>query len=189
MTSSGQHGNNPGDKEHLSFGDSQNLELEPWQDLPTVNSAATDYDILSPEEEARLHCLVAANPQSPPHVLAALARKAAASLLVRIAENPRTPGQTLCELSAHKEALVRAAVAENHNTPESALWRLVRDENPDVRYVLSENYHLPFDMLDLLAHDDNPYVAFRARKTLCRLLPQEVLEGNFSARGPRAASQ
>lgn len=134
---------------------------------------------LPPADATKIPWLVAVNPQTPPAVLAALAREAATSLLERIAENPRTAPDTLSDLAMHREAEVRAAVAENQNTPEDSLWRLVRDESPDVRYVLAENYHLPIDILELLARDDNPYVAFRARKTLNRLMPAGLVEGSF----------
>ncbi len=134
---------------------------------------------MSAEEQTRLRRLVATNPNTPPRVLAALAREAAACVLEKIAENPRTPPEALAELALHPETDVRAAVAENPRTSEETLWRLVRDENPDVRYVLAENYHLPPDMLELLAQDDNPYVSFRARKTLTRLISGEITEGRF----------
>jgi hypothetical protein len=127
----------------------------------------------------RVKWLVAGNPQTPPRLLALLARDAITTLLQRIAENPRTPAVTLAELASHSESDVRAAVAENANTPEDGLWRLVLDESPDVRFSLAESYHLSQEMLDLLAEDDNPYVAFRAKQTLSRLNPIDPLEQSF----------
>jgi hypothetical protein len=132
------------------------------------------------QDDARLHWLVAANPQTPATVLVDLAQNANTRLLARIAENQHAPASLLSELARHPDPEVRAAVAENISTPEDSLWRLVRDESPDVRYVLAENYWLPMDMLDLLAQDDNPYVSFRARKTGSRLSSAEIVERTFA---------
>lgn len=131
-------------------------------------------------ELERIKWLVAGNPNSPPRLLALLAKGAVTGLLQKIAENPRTPAITLAELASHCESDVRAAVAENTNTPEDGLWRLILDESPDVRFSLAENYHLSLEMLYLLAEDDNPYVSFRARKTLSRMAPSAPIEGAFS---------
>lgn len=149
----------------------------------SIDNHSSSIEKSSPEsanhELERIKWLVAGNPNSPPRLLALLAKGAVTGLLQKIAENPRTPAITLAELASHCESDVRAAVAENTNTPEEGLWRLILDECPDVRFSLAENYHLSLEMLDLLTEDDNPYVSFRARKTLSRMAPSPPIEGTF----------
>ncbi|HEY9869690.1 MAG TPA: hypothetical protein V6D08_11035 [Candidatus Obscuribacterales bacterium] len=134
------------------------------------------------ESTARLHMRMASRSDTPPHVLAALARAEAVSVLERVAENPRTPVDVLEQLARHESAAVRAAVSENENVPGRTLLTLSADEDPDVRFKMAENPRLSPLILRQLAADDNPFVAFRAQKTLLRIKPADVVEMNAPRR-------
>lgn len=161
-----------------ALSDLQSLSLRM---LENCSRSATAEEFAVYEETERIRLLMAANPQTPPDVLTALADGAQARLLRKIAEHPRTPASTLAKLARHPDMDVRAAVAENLNTPIELLWLLVDDESPDVRYTLSESYHLPPEMLNVLAQDENPFVAYRAKQTLMRVRGAEVIEVPFLA--------
>jgi hypothetical protein len=146
---------------------------------------------LSEETEAhfhRFHELLSRDDRTPARLLAVLARQASARSLERIAENAQTCPQTLRELAVHPSADVRIAVAENPNCPDDIKHTLAYDENPDVRYALAENFQMPVEILNLLTDDGNPYVAFRAQKTLQRIIAPNCevrtinVAGGFSRR-------
>lgn len=118
-------------------------------------------------EEIRLQ--IASNPDTPPAVLAYLARTASEKVLERIAENPRTPVNVLEVLAESPYARVRVAVAENADTPLEVLAKLVDDEHVDVRYAMAENPSMPASVLVKLVADANPYISARASATLSRL--------------------
>jgi hypothetical protein len=130
-------------------------------------------------EEMRTKLAMAVNPNTPSKVLAELAESSPDCVLERIAENPRASSETLSRLAAHCCAAVRAAVAENTNTLLDVLLELVQDESVDVRYSIAENHSMPFGILESLIDDENPYVSMRARKTLARLVENNVRRGKF----------
>ena len=130
-------------------------------------------------EEMRTKFAMAVNPNTPAKVLQDLADTAPDCVLERIAENPRCSPETLSKLAAHCCAAVRVAVAENTNTVLDVLLTLVQDESVDVRYSIAENHSMPFGILESLVDDDNPYVSMRARKTLARLVENNVRRGRF----------
>ena len=130
-------------------------------------------------EEMRTKFAMAVNPNTPAKVLADLAETAPDSVLERIAENPRASAETLSRLATHCCAAVRVAVAENTNTVLDVLLTLVQDESVDVRYSIAENHSMPFGILESLVDDENPYVSMRARKTLSRLVENNVKRGRF----------
>jgi len=132
-------------------------------------------------EEMRTKFAMAVNPNTPAKVLAELAETAPDCVLERIAENPRCSADTLSRLAAHCSASVRVAVAENTNTVLDVLLGLVQDECVDVRYSIAENHSMPFGILESLVDDENPYVSMRARKTLSRLVENNVRRGNFKS--------
>jgi hypothetical protein len=131
------------------------------------------------EPTGRVHMRMASRCDTPPHVLAALARAEAISILERVAENPRTPVDVLEQLARHESAAVRAAVSENDNAPLPTLLALAADEDPDVRFRMAENPRLPPLILRQLAADDNPFVAFRAQQTILRIEPTDDVEVNM----------
>jgi HEAT repeat protein len=130
-------------------------------------------------EEMRTKLAMAVNPNTPSKVLSDLAETAPECILERIAENPRASADTLSRLAAHCCAAVRVAVAENTNTVLDVLLELVQDESVDVRYSIAENHSMPFGILESLIDDENPYVSMRARKTLARLVENNVRHGRF----------
>ncbi len=124
------------------------------------------------DEAARIRWLLAINPNTPPPVLDHLSKYDQAHLLERIAENPRTHVTTLVKLSSHPEPQVRASCAENTNISIKTVWRLARDSSADVRLRLAESYTIPLAVLRVLSEDENPYVAYRAQRTMRRLLEE-----------------
>ena len=130
-------------------------------------------------EEMRTKLAMAVNPNTPAKVLADLADTAPDIVLERIAENPRASAETLSKLATHCCAQVRAAVAENTNTLLDVLLGLVQDESVDVRYSIAENHGMPFGILESLVDDENPYVSMRARRTLTRLVENNVRRARF----------
>jgi len=62
---------------------------------------------------------------------------------------------------------------------KEVIWMLIEDPNPDVRFALAENYNIDEKMLEALTKDENPYVCHRARKTLSRLRPAQVVDQDF----------
>jgi hypothetical protein len=112
---------------------------------------------------------IAVNPETPVHVLNALAYHRMVEVLERVAENRNTPPEVLAKLAQHYSAAVRAAVADNPNVPEQVLWLLAGDESVDVRYQIAENGNLPRMIIESLTKDDNAYVAYRAMMTIKRL--------------------
>lgn len=130
-------------------------------------------------EEMRTKLAMAVNPNTPAKVLAELADTAPECVLERIAENPRASADVLSKLAQHCCSTVRVAVAENTNTVLDVLLGLVQDESVDVRYSIAENHSMPFGILEALTDDENPYVSMRARKTLSRLVENNVRRGRF----------
>lgn len=130
-------------------------------------------------EEMRTKFAMAVNPNTPAKVLADLAETAPDRILERIAENPRASAETLSKLATHGCTAVRVAVAENTNTVLDVLLTLVQDDSVDVRYSIAENHSMPFGILESLVDDENPYVSMRARKTLSRLVENNVKRGRF----------
>ncbi len=131
-------------------------------------------------EEMRTKFAMAVNPNTPAKVLAELCNTAPDWILERIAENPRASAEILSTLASHCCAAVRVAVAENTNTVLDVLLELCQDESVDVRYSIAENHSMPFGILESLIDDENPYVSMRARKTLSRLVENNVRRGKFN---------
>jgi hypothetical protein len=130
-------------------------------------------------EEMRTKFAMAVNPNTPAKVLAELCETAPDCIIERIAENPRLSVEMLSKLATHCSAAVRVAVAENTNTLLDVLLALCQDESVDVRYSIAENHSMPFGILESLVDDENPYVSMRARKTLARLVENNVHRGRF----------
>ncbi|HEY9790178.1 MAG TPA: hypothetical protein V6D22_07260 [Candidatus Obscuribacterales bacterium] len=137
-------------------------------------------DVLDDNEFRQIRRIIASNPNTPPAVLAYLAKNSDADILERIAENPRTPLNTLERLARSSSPVVRAAVAENINVSPDILTILGTDPDDDVRYHLAENPHLPEELLVALTEDLNPYVRYRAEATLLRVSGGMVLTGTFA---------
>ena len=139
------------------------------------------HDEVAQDEIEQIQMRLASNPQSPPVVLAYLAKNANRRVLERIAENAQSPGELLYELACNEDPEVRSAVADNSNTPRFVLEMLLSDEHADVRYRLAENANSPMELLTrLCAEDANPYVAARASATLARLSCGRVYCADFS---------
>ena len=109
-----------------------------------------------------------------------------------IAESPNATPEILAELSMSSFADVKEAVAEHPLCPVSILVNLAEDDSLDVKYALAENHTMPFIVLEKLSNDDNPFVAMRAKRTMRRVLfdnvvcleiPENDDEGNVSASG------
>lgn len=113
---------------------------------------------------------LAAHPNTKPETLKRLSKHDCHHVVVRVAENLNTSCEVLEELVMHKTVDVRVALSENSKSPLRVLLLLAQDVNPDVRHSLAENHNIPLVLLNQLCQDENPYVAFRARKTLERLL-------------------
>lgn len=138
--------------------------------------------VLDDLEFEQIRMQIASNPNTPPAVLAYLAKNATPTVLERIAENPRTPIELLSELASSPIAGVRAAVGENSATPLTVLEQLLTDSDADVRYRLAENPQMPLELLKRLSEDMNPYVASRAASTAARLRSGRILRGEFGDR-------
>lgn len=149
--------------------------VELGQESPSDSNDIDPSDYLA----AKVCWLIAVSPQTHPAVLDVLASSGSTAFAERIAENPNAAPSTLARLAGHSNAKVRCAVAENANSPEEVVRILADDEDADVRYSLAENHNLIQDVLEKLSEDDNCYVAARARRTLCRLSPPQVVQMPF----------
>jgi hypothetical protein len=141
-------------------------------ELPSSN-------VLEASEFQSIRRIIASNPNTPPAVLAYLAKHSEPDILERIAENPRTPLYALQLLAKCPKSSVRAAVAENVNVSADILTILIADPDDDVRYLLAESPHTPEELLIALTEDSNPYVSFRAEATLDKVQGGMVVTGNF----------
>ncbi|MDZ4832312.1 MAG: hypothetical protein SGJ27_00790 [Candidatus Melainabacteria bacterium] len=92
-----------------------------------------------------------------------------------LAESPTATADILAELAMSNFSEVREAVADHHLCPVSIQLMLTDDEYIEVRYALAENHNMPFQVLEKLSQDDNPYVAYRAERTMRRVLFNNVI--------------
>ena len=76
---------------------------------------------------------VAADPSTPPEVLARLSRDRDNDVRWHVALNSSTPPELLAELSRDEDNNVRIGVAHNTSTPPEVLLILVVDNDEDVR--------------------------------------------------------
>jgi hypothetical protein len=81
----------------------------------------------------------------------------------------------LAELAMSSFSEVREAVADHQLCPVSIHLMLADDETVDVRFALAENHNLSFQVLEKLSQDANPYVAYRAERTMRRVLFDNVI--------------
>ncbi len=76
-----------------------------------------------------------------------------------IARDPQTPPDVLAKLAKDRWWSVRMAVAGNPNTPWDTFLTLARDrENPSVRHAVANSPRIPVDLLEEMALDANAYV-------------------------------
>ncbi len=92
-----------------------------------------------------------------------------------LAESSGATVDILEELAVSSFPEVREAVADHKNCSASILLILAEDETIEVRYALAENHNLPFQVLEKLSQDENPYVAYRAERTMRRILFDNVI--------------
>lgn len=122
----------------------------------------------------RFSMVLSSHQDSPPAVLAWLAKFDCSYLQERIAEHPGTPAEILEDLAGSIYSDVRAAIADNPNAPECLLQKLAFDQCVDVRFRLAENCNLSTQLLELLSQDENPFVANRAQRSLTQRNGQSV---------------
>jgi len=93
---------------------------------------------------------VAANPNTPPEILAKLAKDKDADVRVAVAKNPNTPRHILIELAYDPDSLL--AVAKNPNTPRHILAKLARYTLAELAKSAKEIniLHSPYSLYDLL---------------------------------------
>jgi len=85
----------------------------------------------------------AANSNTPPEVLAGLARDKDSAVRKGVASNPNTPAELLSQLAQDEDSSIRMAVAMNSSAPETALQSLAEDNEWAVRKVASSNAKAP----------------------------------------------
>lgn len=110
------------------------------------------------------------NPSTPQVFFEYLAHFNDEDVRRRAAEANRCSPQLLYELAHDCSSEVRIAVCHNINTPVEVLQFLAMDEDTTVRFSLATNPRLPLALMHQLENDENPYVAWRASKTLNRVM-------------------
>ncbi|WP_426039685.1 hypothetical protein [Brevundimonas sp. DC300-4] len=104
-----------------------------------------------------LHIDLAANPATPAHVLAGLARNENTDVRKAVALNPSTTPDVLGLLATDAENPdIREAVALNPNITPEILNILVADSEISVRSAVAKNPSTSFQLLQLIAFDDAP---------------------------------
>jgi hypothetical protein len=106
---------------------------------------------------------IAANPNTPPNILAKMMKEDAFFFLEgigeEIAQNPNTPADVLAKLADDNSRIViRMAVAHNPNTPSELLEKLGKDDEPDVRKWVAHNPNTPSALLEKLGKDGHHHV-------------------------------
>ena len=139
-------------------------QLDLDQSTPQGQWSSVDCD--AQELLARFSLILSSHHDSPPAVLAWLAKFNCPQIQERVAEHPSTPRETLKELACSANPDVRAALADNIKTPSALLNKLALDESADVRYRLAENCNAPTGVLEFLCEDENPFVSSRARRSI-----------------------
>lgn len=92
-----------------------------------------------------------------------------------LAESPTATADILTELAMSSFPDVREAVGDHQLCPVSIRMMLADDEYIEVRFALAENHNMPFQVLEKLSQDENPYVAYRAERTMRRVLFDNVI--------------
>jgi hypothetical protein len=136
--------------------------------------SALKYKEMSPElltalaededEDKNVRYEVAENPNTPPEVLAALAKDE--DFRMNVAMNSNTPKETLAALSKDGSRYVVYAVAGNPSTPPEVLRYLADSTDPLTRETVAGNPNTPREVLTALAGDTDRHVRDAAVKTL-----------------------
>ena len=113
---------------------------------------------LHPTAQGPVRCAVAANPATPPRVLARLAVFVEPQTRASVAANPRVPPVVLRDLSLDSEPDVRAAAASNPNCGPELVAGLAVDAYPEVRAAVAARPGASPDTLTRLAGDPDPAV-------------------------------
>jgi len=100
----------------------------------------------------------AENPNTPPEILARLARSAYAGLRLKAAASKLSSLRALKRLTADENWQICKAVANNTSTPPAALKGLVKDADRTVRWLVASNTSTPPDILIRFAADPDPTV-------------------------------
>ena len=109
---------------------------------------------LAKDEDRDVRKTVAANPSTPPEVLAELAKDEYWSTHRAVAKNPSTPPEVLAELAKDEWNEVRANVALNPSTPPEVLIELAKDKEWFVRDLAAQNPNTPKE-----ENRDTPYLS------------------------------
>jgi 3-methyladenine DNA glycosylase AlkC len=102
--------------------------------------------------------LITKNPNTPPEVLAQLAKDKSAYVREMAAGNLNTPPEVLAQLANDKSAYVRENVAINLNTPPEVLAQLANDKSTYVREMAARNPNTPPEILAQLSKDEYVYI-------------------------------
>lgn len=113
------------------------------------------------------------DPDTPPEVLARLAKDPKVTVRRAVAWNPNTPPEVLAQLARDSNVGVRSGAARNPSTPSTTLIRLVRDPSKTVRYEVAWNPNAPPEALAQLANDPDPRI--RCRVAEHHNTPPEIL--------------
>jgi len=128
--------------------------------------------LLAKDNYALVRENVAGNNNTPPEVLALLAKDNDITVRENVAKNNNTPPEVLALLAKDNDITVRENVAKNNNTPKEIFALLSKDHNERVRQRVAGNNNTPKEILYLLVKD-NEYV--REHVALNNNTPQEIL--------------
>jgi hypothetical protein len=113
--------------------------------------------------------LVARHPATMDETLARLAGGAQAQkILFELAANPNTPPEVLARWYESDDPLAQWGLALNPKTPQRVLLRLAQSPNLYARMNLTRNPTTPREVLDRLAADPDPSVAAAAAQAIQR---------------------
>ena len=112
----------------------------------------------------RVDAALAANPNTPPGVLAELAASKSVHVRQALAANPNTPAGVIEHFARSQVPLTRSLAEAGHpGTSPARLAELAGDDAPQVRQRVAARADLPAGTLAVLANDDHGPVAAAAR--------------------------
>ena len=132
--------------------------------LKTKPETLTLEDYKKNMNEGQSKEIIAKDVNTPPEILAMLAKDGNEHVRQWVASNPNTPPEILAMLAKDGNEHVRQWVASNTNTPPEILAMLAKDGHEHVRQWVASNTNTPPEILAMLAKDGNEDV-----RTMCSI--------------------
>lgn len=107
----------------------------------------------SQTERLRWKRLIAANRNTPPHILRALSSHPAEEVREKVAGNRATPEDVLQAFMGNPSNRIRFALSGNYSSPPHLLRQLLESSSKEVRLALSQNHSAPPDVLRKMQSD------------------------------------